>query len=675
MLLLPMLASADDSGSCGDNLTWTYVESTKTLTISGSGMMYNYSNNNHAPWFGYKEGISKVKVAFGVTSIGNSAFYGCSRPTSISLPDCLTCIGDSAFYGCSSLTSINIPIGVVSIGSSAFARCSSLPSISIPNGVTSINKATFFDCYYLTSVTIPNSVTCIDEYAFAGCNRLTSVTMGNGVTSIGKGAFNCPFLNKIIVKDIAAWCRIKFETEDSNPLLYARHIYSDENSEIKDLVIPDGVTSINEYAFYGCSGLTSVTIGKNVTAIGERAFASCKGLTSVTIGNNVTNIGGYAFFNCNALTSVVVGNSVTSISEYAFYDCSNLKKVIVNDIATWCNIEFGAYYSNPLFYAHHIYSDENTEIQYLVIPDGVTKIGYGVFAQCSGLISVTIPNSVTSIGDGAFARCEGLTSVTIGNNVTRIGSGAFSSCSFTSVTIPNSVMSIGKTAFLCDNLATVVSLIETPFKISGVFTKNTLMNGILYIPAGTKDVYEVTLGWENFVNILEGTGGSTPVIPETKKCEKPTVSYRNGKLTFSSGTEGATCVSSITDADMGTYTTNEVQLGVTYNISVYAAKAGYENSETVAATLCWIDQEPKTEGITSGVASVKANAVLMQSEAGVLSIQGVDDGTPVSVYTVNGTEAGSAVSNGGQAQVNTNLQPGTVAIVKIGEKSVKVVVK
>ena len=236
----------------------------------------------------------------------------------------------------------------------------------------------------------------------------------------------------------------------------------------------------------------------------------------------------------------------------------------------------------------------------------------------------------------------------------------------------------------CSNLATVVSLIEKPFKINGkssgngVFSQNTRMNGTLYVPNGTKEAYKATDGWKVFVFIEEGNGGgggSTPVIPETKKCEKPTVSYRNGKLTFSSGTEGATCMSSITDADMGTYTTNEVQLGVTYNISVYAAKAGYENSETVTATLCWIDQEPKTEGITSGVASVKANAVLMQSEAGVLSIQGVDDGTPVSVYTVNGTEAGSSVSNGGQAQVNTNLQPGTVAIVKIGEKSVKMLIK
>ena len=251
------------------------------------------------------------------------------------------------------------------------------------------------------------------------------------------------------------------------------------------------------------------------------------------------------------------------------------------------------------------------------------------------------------------------------------------------MTIGNSVTSIGNGAFNCDNLATVVSLIEKPFKIrgklsglDGAFSKNTFMNGTLYVPKGTKEAYKATDGWKDFLFVEEGNGGGgEPVIPETKKCEKPAISYQNGKLTFRSGTDGATCVSSITDADMGTFTTNEVQLSVTYNISVYATKAGYEDSETVIATLCWIDQEPKTEGITNDVASVKANAVLIQSEAGVLSVQGVDDGTQISVYSVNGIQAGSAVSNGGQAQVNTNLQSGTVAIVKIGEKSVKMVVK
>ena len=126
---------------------------------------------------------------------------------------------------------------------------------------------------------------------------------------------------------------------------------------------------------------------------------------------------------------------------------------------------------------------------------------------------------------------------------------------------------------------------------------------------------------------------------------------------------------------MGSYTTNEVELGVNYRIIVYATKDGYQNSETATATLCWIDVEPKTEGITSGVANVPANALLIRNEAGVFTIEGADDDTQVSVYTVNGTQAGSAFSKNGQATVATNLQAGSVAIVKIGEKSVKVVLK
>ena len=139
--------------------------------------------------------------------------------------------------------------------------------------------------------------------------------------------------------------------------------------------------------------------------------------------------------------------------------------------------------------------------------------------------------------------------------------------------------------------------------------------------------------------------------------------------------DGAVCQYSITDTDIKAGSGNEVQLGVTYNISVYAAKAGYENSETATATLCWIDQQPKTEGITNGIANIPAQAVLIQSAGGSIRVQGVDEGTHVNVYGVNGTQAGSAISQSGAATINTNLQPGSVAIVKIGQKSVKVVIK
>ena len=422
--------------------------------------------------------------------------------------------------------------------------------------------------------------------------------------------------------------------------------YSDSysNEYQGNVVIPEEVTFMNRT--------------RKVTSIGSNAFSDCSDLTSITIGNNVTSIGNHAFYKCSGLTSITIPNSLTSIGIEVFYGCSGLKKVIVKDIAAWCGIKFGSNDSNPLSNAHHLYSDEDTEITNLAIPNGVTSIGNDAFWDCSGLTSVTIPNSVTSIGDYAFNLCSGLTSVTI----------------------PNSVTSIGDDAFEGVDISTVISLIENPFKITGktsnyrTFSQNTFNNATLYVPKGTIDKYKATYGWKDFLFIEEGEGpgGDTPT---TQKCEKPTISYENGKLTFTSETEGAVCQYSIIDTDIKAGSGNEVQLGVTYNISVFATKAGYENSETATATLCWIDQQPKTEGITNGIANIPAQAVLIQSAGGSIKVQGVDEGTQVNVYSTNGTLAGSAISQSGAATINTNLQPGSIAIVKIGQKSVKVVIK
>ena len=379
------------------------------------------------------------------------------------------------------------------------------------------------------------------------------------------------------------------------------------------------VTSIGSEAFSWCPGLTSVTIPNSVTSIGNYAFQNCSGLTSVTIPNSVTSIGDYAFQYCIGLTSVTIGNSVTSIGNSAFYYCYKLTSV--------------------------------------TIPNSVTSIGSEAFSGCSGLTSVTIPNSVTSIGNSAFCYCSGLTSVTIGSGVTSIGYAAFDG-----VDIP-----------------TVISLIENPFKITGktsdsrTFSQNTFNNATLYVPKGTIEKYKATDGWKDFLFIEEGTGGGD--TPTTQKCEKPTISYENGKLTFTSETEGAVCQYSITDTDIKAGSGNEVQLGVTYNISVYATKAGYENSETATATLCWVDASPQTEGITNGVAQIAARPVLVKTDNGFITVEGVDDRTNVSVYTTDGKLVGSVISQNNIATIATSIQPGSIAIVKVGEKSVKVIMK
>ena len=424
------------------------------------------------------------------------------------------------------------------------------------------------------------------------------------------------------------------------------------------------VTSIGSAAFEGCSGLTSVTIPNSVTSIGSYAFEGCHSLTSMTIPNSVTSIGVYAFYYCWGLTSVTIPNSVTSIGSYAFSGCSGLTSVTIPIGVT--SIDSYAFY-------------RCSGLTSVTIPNSVTFISKVAFGDCSSLTSVTIPNSVTSIGDEAFYGCSSLTSVTIPNSVTSIGYGAFQSCSaLTSVTIPNSVTSIGDRAFYGVDIPTIISLIENPLIISSTtFSYNTLKNATLCVPKGTINKYKATKGWKDFMFIEEGTGpnGGGGEIPEAKKCATPTIGYQNGKLTFNCETEGASCQYTITDDDIKSGSASEIQLGVTYRISVYATKSGYDKSETATATLCWIDVEPKTEGITNNVAQVRAKAVLIQNNGNTLTISGADDGTLITVYSINGTEVGSAISQNGSATICNTIQSGTAAIVKVGNKSIKVVVK
>ena len=441
--------------------------------------------------------------------------------------------------------------------------------------------------------------------------------------------------------------------------------YSDYSGSV---VIPEkftyegveySVTTIGERAFLDCTGLTSVTIPNSVTSIGEGAFGSCTGLTSVTIPNSVTSIGHGAFGSCTGLTSVTIPNSVTTIGDYAFDYCTGLTSVTIPSSIT--SIEDRAF-----SYCYSLTS--------ITIPNSVTSIGGGAFYYCTGLTSVTIPSSVTSIEGRAFQDCTGLTSVTIPNSVTSIGGYAFEDCrGLTSMTIGSGIRYIHEQAFAaCNNLEEVYCLAENvPGTSTNVFEKSYPEYMTLYVPASSLNAYKTTEPWSLFgtIKAISGSG------EEPTKCATPTISYGGKRLTFSCETEGVEYVYEIKDADIRKGYDAEVPLTATYEISVYATKSGYEDSDMATATLVWTNAvftETTPETPTSAKAVAESIPMLISAQNGTITVRGEQNGLPLTVYTADGKMLGSATMKDGQASISTNLQRGEIAIVKAGTRSVKI---
>ena len=365
--------------------------------------------------FQYCRSLTAVNIPKSVTSIGKSAFSSCSSLTSITIPEGVTSIGEYAFQYCHSFTAVNIPKSVTSIEEAAFSGCGSLTSITIPENsqLTSIGDRAFGFCSSLTSITIPEGVASIGNEAFSFCSSLTSITIPKSVTSIGMPAFNnCNNLVSIIIAegnavyDSRNGCNAIIETS-SNTLIHG----------CSATIVPEGVKSIGNSAFYDCDRLTSITIPEGVTSIGEDAFYSCDSLISITIPEGVTSIGLRAFMYCCSLTSITIPESVTSIGAWAFGICSSLTTInilgsvtiIGNDVfsgtAWYKNHPVGVVYAGKVLYDYKGTMPEGTSIE---IKEGTVSIYRFAFEYCKGLTAVTIPKSVTSIGDNAFYNCTNL---------------------------------------------------------------------------------------------------------------------------------------------------------------------------------------------------------------------------------------------------------------------------
>lgn len=389
MLLTTVSAWADSSGSCGTNVTYTYSESTHTLTISGNGAMTDYDNADGQPWKNYRTAITSVVIESGVTHIGKYAFTDCSNLATVTFAagSQLTSIGDFAFYYCNnSLNTITIPASVQTIGSNAFNSCNNLATVTFATGskLTTIENSAFDKCSALTAFTVPSGVTSIGDGAFSNCSSLATINVEAGNTSFSSDGGVLFNYDKTIL--------IQY------PIGNSRTAYT----------IPGGVRTIGSHAFYFNQNLTSVTIATSVQTICDNAFLGCPNLATVAFApcSQLESIGVNAFRYCT-LTSVTIPASVTSIRERAFASCYYLTSVTI--YAPWLTT-----------YGLNAFESNGSDRKIYVISDRVSTYKGSWSAYASAIEA--IPDLTVNDAGGTLGKWttyyNGLTDVTVADGTT-----------------------------------------------------------------------------------------------------------------------------------------------------------------------------------------------------------------------------------------------------------------
>eukprot|EP01051_Picozoa_sp_SAG22_P001444 SAG22_NODE_56_length_23716_cov_11.146759_23_plen_1059_part_00 len=406
-----------------------------------------------------------------------SPFYQCAALVTLFLPAGLTTIGDYAFCDCRSLTSVEFPAGLTTIGSNAFYGCTGLTSVDFPAGLTTIGDRAFAWCTGLTSVELPAGLTTIGDYAFYGCTGLTSVELPAGLTTIGGSAFSsCTGLTSV--------------------------------------ELPAGLTTIGAYAFNGCTGLTSVDFPAGLTTIGSNAFSGCTGLTNVELPAGLTTIGGRVFAECTGLTSVEYCGGLATNFDTPVTCNGEVLGLGAGTVTTCADVDANGRLEVNGTLPDYSWNDspfyQCAALVTLVLPAGLTIIGYDSFSGCTGLTNVELPAGLTTIGAGAFYGCTGLTSVELPAGLTTIGDDAFWACTgLTSVDFPAGLTTIGDYAFYgCTGLTSV----ELPAGLTTIgdsaFYGCTGLTSVEF-PAGLTTIGDDSFYWCTGLTTYELLPGST----------------------------------------------------------------------------------------------------------------------------------------------------------------------
>lgn len=426
------VSATQTSGSCGSNLTWQFDEATGTLMISGQGEMTGGPTYDYHV---YTKNITKVVIGEGVTSIGDHAFSGHRKISSVSLPSTLRTIGEYAFSGCDMLTEIDLK-NVTTIKDLAFTSCS-LTELTIPVTLRSLGHGAFSGCMYLTKVTIPGTLTKIGSDAFRLATALTSIHIPEGVTTIGNGAFS--------------------------------------STGLTEITLPDSLTTLGSNAFSGCPNLKKIRIPDNVTAINGYTFSSCTALTEVILGKGVQEVSNSAFQNCSVLTAVSVSNENR-------YICADDRGVLYNKSKTELLLFpfgiSGKYVVQPGTVRIAPWAAFSLkQLTEIVFPEGLTTIGRSAFSWCQNLEKVTLPESLKTIEVEAF-NTTSIFRITFPSSLTKIDALAFDQCDKLCY-----ITFLGNAPQICDDAFRGVVAVSTTYPCSKNWS-NILGKDGLYIQYG-----------------------------------------------------------------------------------------------------------------------------------------------------------------------------------------------